>query len=97
MGEVDRALTQLTRPDALDGMGGIALGQFIDFERDADDATLGGWGIVDVLHDRLTRLGIPILGGLPAGHGDNPPTIPLGTQATIDTAAGSLVIQPTVT
>ncbi|MET9088669.1 hypothetical protein ABZX77_43480 [Streptomyces sp. NPDC004237] len=79
LGEVDRALTQLTRSGALDGLHGVALGQFLGFERDADDPTLGGWGIRDVLRDRLAGLGVPVLGGLPAGHGTNPPTIPLGT------------------
>jgi muramoyltetrapeptide carboxypeptidase len=96
LGEVDRALTQLTRTRALDGLRGVALGQFLGFDQDADDPTLGGWGITDVLRDRLTRLGIPVLGGLPAGHGLHPPTIPLGTQATIDTAAGTLTVQPAV-
>ncbi|MFG6195847.1 hypothetical protein [Nonomuraea sp. JJY05] len=51
---------------------------------------------VDVLRDRLHRLGVPILGGLPAGHGDDPPTIPIGTEATIDTAAGTLTVQAAV-
>ncbi|MFD8816271.1 LD-carboxypeptidase [Streptomyces sp. NPDC059627] len=96
LGEVDRALTQLTRSGALDGLHGVALGQFTGFDQDADDPTLGGWGIADVLRDRLTRLDVPVLGGLPAGHGPHPPTIPLGTQATIDTAAGTLTVQPAV-
>ncbi|WP_089099229.1 hypothetical protein [Streptomyces hyaluromycini] len=90
--EVDRALTQLTRSRALDGVRGVALGQFTGFERDADDPTLGGWGIHDVLRDRLAALGVPVLGGLPAGHGKNPPTIPLSTQATIDAATGTLTV-----
>ncbi len=92
LGEVDRALTQLTRSRALDGVRGVALGQFLGFEHDADDPTLGGWGIGDVLRDRLTALGVPVLGGLPAGHGNNPPTIPLGTRATMDTATGTLTV-----
>lgn len=96
LGEVDRALTQLTRSRALDGLRGVALGQFIGFERDDGDPTLGGWGIRDILHDRLAGLGVPVLGGLPAGHGSNPPTIPLGTQATIDTATGTLTVLPAV-
>jgi muramoyltetrapeptide carboxypeptidase len=96
LGEVDRALTQLTRTGALDGLHGVALGQFLGFDQDADDPTLGGWGIADVLRDRLTRLGVPVLGGLPAGHGPHPPTIPLGTRAIIDTAAGTLTVQPAV-
>ncbi|WP_055495754.1 LD-carboxypeptidase [Streptomyces sp. TP-A0356] len=96
LGEVDRALTQLTRTGALEGLRGVALGQFLGFDQDADDSTLGGWGIADVLRDRLTRLGVPVLGGLPAGHGLHPPTIPLGTQATIDTVEGTLTVQPAV-
>ncbi|MEU1164055.1 hypothetical protein ABZ372_26915 [Streptomyces sp. NPDC005921] len=96
LGEVDRALTQLTRSGALGGLHGVALGQFLGFERDAHDPTLGGWGIRDVLRDRLAGLGVPVLGGLPAGHGTNPPTIPLGTQATIDTATGTLTALPAV-
>ncbi|MGW1024842.1 hypothetical protein ACWD4J_14265 [Streptomyces sp. NPDC002577] len=96
LGEVDRALTQLTRTGALDGLRGVVLGQFLGFDQDADDPSLGGWGIADVLRDRLTRLGVPVLGGLPAGHGPHPPTVPLGTQATIDTAAGTLTVQPAV-
>ena len=96
LGEVDRALTQLTRAGALEGLRGVALGQFLGFEQDADDATLGGWGIADILRDRLTRLGVPVLGGLPAGHGPHPPTVPLGTRATIDTAEGTLTVEAAV-
>jgi muramoyltetrapeptide carboxypeptidase len=97
LGEVDRALTQLTRAGVLDGLRGVALGQFLGFGQDAEDPTLGGWGIADVLRDRLTRLGVPVLGGLPAGHGLQPPTVPLGTQATIDTGAGTLTVESAVT
>ncbi|MET7338384.1 LD-carboxypeptidase [Nonomuraea sp. NPDC005650] len=96
LGEVDRTLTQLSRSGALDGVRGIALGQFLGFEKDDGDPALGGWGVVDVLRDHLDRLGVPILGGLPAGHGHNPPTIPIGTEATIDTAAGTLTVQAAV-
>ena len=96
LGEVDRALTQLTRSGVLDGLHGVVLGQFLGFEDAIGDPSLGGWGIVDVLSDRLTRLGVPVLGGLPAGHGVHPPTIPLGTQATINTATGIMTAEPAV-
>ena len=92
LGEVDRALTQLMRSGALDGLHGVALGQFLGFEETA----AGGWTIIDVLRDRLSRLGVPVLGGLAVGHGPHPPTIPLGTQAAIDTAAGTLTVEPAV-
>jgi muramoyltetrapeptide carboxypeptidase len=96
LGEVDRALTQLTRSRALDGLAGVALGQFLGFDDCAGDPSLGGWGITDVLQDRLARLGVPVLGGLAIGHGYHPPTLPLGTLATIDTAAGTLTAEPAV-
>jgi len=96
LGEVDRALTQLTRSGALDGLRGVAVGQFTGFERDVGDPSLGGWVIADVLRDRLSRLGVPVLGGLPAGHDLHPPTIPLGTQAVIDATAGTLTVEPAV-
>jgi muramoyltetrapeptide carboxypeptidase len=53
LGEVDRVLTQLIRSRALDGLRGVALGQFLGFARDAGDPALGAWGIRDVLRDRL--------------------------------------------
>nr|WP_239134075.1 LD-carboxypeptidase [Rugosimonospora africana] len=96
LGEVDRALTQLTRSGALDGLHGVALGQFIGFEDTVDDPSLGGWGITDVLRDRLERLHVPVLGGLPVGHSIHPPTVPLGTHAHIDTASGTLTVEPAV-
>ncbi|MEU4420990.1 LD-carboxypeptidase [Actinoplanes sp. NPDC024001] len=96
LGEVDRALTQLIRTGTLDGVHGIVLGQFLGFEKDLDSPSLGGWTIVDVLRDRLARLGVPVLGGIPAGHGFHPPTIPLGTSAVIDTAAGTLTVDAAV-
>jgi muramoyltetrapeptide carboxypeptidase len=89
IGHIDSALTQLPRSGVLDGLRGIAIGQFI---RCAEPKP-GKWSIVDVLRDRLLPLGVPMLGGLPIGHGSDPHTIPLGTTATIDAAAGTLTIQ----
>jgi muramoyltetrapeptide carboxypeptidase len=91
---VDRALTQLARSGALKGLGGVALGQFTGFEHDTTTAHDGGWNVADLLLDHFGDLGIPVLGGLPVGHGNHPPTLPLGTEAIIDTAAGTLTAQP---
>src|SRR6185369_1877568 len=82
IGRIDRALTQLLRSGCLAGLRGVAVGQFL---RCAEEAP-GKWSIVDVLYDRLAPLGVPVLGGLPIGHGPHPPTVPLGTTATLDTA-----------
>ncbi len=92
IGEIDRTVTQLKRSGCLDGLAGVAVGQFI---RSAEPAR-GKWSVIDVLYDHFGGMGIPVLGGLPIGHGSQPPTIPLGAMATLDTAAGCLTIAPGV-
>jgi muramoyltetrapeptide carboxypeptidase len=82
--KIDRMLTQLRRAGVLDGVAGIALGQFT---RCADEWPMS---TVDVLTDRLGDLGVPVLGGLPVGHGPGALTVPLGVPATLDVAAGTL-------
>jgi muramoyltetrapeptide carboxypeptidase len=86
--KVDRMLTQLRRAGALTGLAGVALGQFT---RCGDDASSG---IPDVLADRLGDLGVPVLGGLPVGHGADQLTVPVGVTATLDTTAGLLTVSP---
>lgn len=92
IGSIDRALTQLLCSGLLDGVAGVAIGQFI---RSAE-ARRDKWSMVDVLGDRLSSLGVPVLGGLPIGHGPAPFTVPLGTTARIDADAGRLVVEPGV-
>jgi muramoyltetrapeptide carboxypeptidase len=82
--KVDRMLVQLRRSGVLDGVAGVAVGQFT---RCADDWPMS---IVDVLADCLDGLGVPVLGGLPIGHGPGALTVPLGVPATLDVAAGTL-------
>jgi muramoyltetrapeptide carboxypeptidase len=88
--KVDRMLTQLRRAGALDHLAGIALGQFT---RCADDWPVT---VADVLTERLGDLGVPVLGGLPVGHGYGQLTVPLGVPATVDVAAGTLTAEPAV-
>ncbi len=92
IGDIDRALTQLRRSGCLGGLKGVVVGQFI---RSAEPRQ-GKWSFIDVLRDHLGELGVPVLGGIPIGHGPSPRTIPLGTLATLDTVAGTLIIQPGV-
>jgi muramoyltetrapeptide carboxypeptidase len=86
--KVDRMLLQLRRSGVLNGLHGVAVGQFT---RCADD-----WptSIVDVLTDHLGRLRVPVLGGLPIGHGRNQRTVPVGADARLDVDAGTLTVQP---
>ncbi|SCE68405.1 muramoyltetrapeptide carboxypeptidase [Micromonospora haikouensis] len=88
--KVDRMLTQLRRAGALDGLAGVAVGQFTDCA-DGWDTT-----VADVLTDRLGDLGVPVLGGLPIGHGHGQLTVPVGTEAILDATTGTLTAAPAV-
>ncbi|MEZ5182280.1 MAG: LD-carboxypeptidase [Acidimicrobiales bacterium] len=95
LGHIDRQLTLLTNAGHLRGVRAVAIGQYTRCEPDA--ATAGGWTVLDVLRDRLGRLGVPLLGGLPIGHGHYPLAVPIGTTAVLDADAGTLTVDPAVT
>ncbi|WUW40831.1 LD-carboxypeptidase [Micromonospora rifamycinica] len=88
--KVDRMLTHLRRAGALDGLAAVAVGQFTDCA-DGWDTT-----VVDVLTDCLGDLGVPVLGGLPIGHGPGQLTVPVHTRATLDTTTDTLTLTPAV-
>ena len=92
LGQIDREFSQLLNSGSLAGVRGVAVGQFTGF----DGVEAGGWTVLDVLRDRLDRLGVPVLGGLPLGHGRRPRTVPLGTPAILDAEAGTLQAEPAV-
>lgn len=90
IGQIDGILTQLRRSGCLDGVKGVAVGQFI---RSAEPKP-GKWSVIDVLYEHLAELGVPVLGGLPIGHGPHPLTVPLGTIAVLDATNRTLTIDP---
>jgi muramoyltetrapeptide carboxypeptidase len=76
---VDRMLTQLLQAGWFDGVTGIVLGTWI------------GCGDLDlVFADRLMPLGVPILAGVPVGHGPRQLTLRLGAPTLLD--AGELTL-----
>jgi muramoyltetrapeptide carboxypeptidase len=90
IGQIDRQLTMLKNAGHLDGIKGIAIGQYTDCgESD-------GWTSIDVLRDRLSSFGVPILGGLPIGHGKEPMAVPIGTHAILDADGGTLTVVSSV-
>jgi len=96
LGTIDRYLTQLIRSGALEGIVGVVLGSF-ESARDHIDR---GWSVIDVLNEQLSRLNVPVLGGLYAGHdlkdvdGDHDQSaIPLGSLAHMDVEKGSLIVE----
>jgi muramoyltetrapeptide carboxypeptidase len=86
-GQVDRQLTMLRKAGHLDGVAGIAVGQFTGFK-----SFSGGLTIVDLLRDHLEPLGVPILGGLPVGHGEDWLPVPHGAPAVLDASLGRLTV-----
>ncbi len=88
LGHIDRHLTRLLKTGCLNGVRGIAIGQFTGFKQ------AGGWSVIDVLRDRLAPLGVPLLGGLPLGHGRNALAVPIGAKALLDANRGTLEIEP---
>jgi muramoyltetrapeptide carboxypeptidase len=83
---IDRMLTQLLQAGWFDGAAGIALGTWRGCGDPAEiDAVLAG---------RLGPLGVPILAGLPVGHGPRQLTLELGAPYRLDTHARTLDAQP---
>lgn len=80
--KVDRLLTQLIQCGALDGVVGFALGTFTGADAPPD----AQWTVEDVVLDRLRPLGVPIVAGLPFGHGPENHAFTLGP-AALDGAA----------
>ena len=64
---VDRMITQLMGSGTFDGVRGVALGTFYGCEAPGD----AGWSLGDILRERLSPLNIPVVAGMPVGHGPN--------------------------
>lgn len=76
---IDRMLVQLLQADWFDGAAGFALGSWKDC---GDPAELDA-----VFTARLGPLGVPVLAGLPAGHGPRQHTLELGAPAALHAPA----------
>jgi muramoyltetrapeptide carboxypeptidase len=79
---IERFLTQLRRSGFFDGVLGIACGDFVA----CGDPTL----LRRVLEDRLGDLAVPVVLGLPFGHGPRQASLWLGRPATLDAGRASL-------
>ncbi len=87
---LDRLVWQLRHAGMLDGVAGVALGRFPGCFRNEGER--------DDFHRRLLDLlppGLPVVGDLPLGHGDDCHTVPLGVEAEIGgrNCAGLCVIE----
>jgi muramoyltetrapeptide carboxypeptidase len=80
---LDNRLTQLLRTGWFDGVQGIVLGSWTDCGPDGEETVVA----------RLTELGVPMVAGLPIGHGPSALTVPLGVEAELDADAGTLTLR----
>lgn len=87
---IDRMLTQLLLdPSKLPAAKGVILGLFTDCEAEDEDTS---FSLAQVLYDRLTSLGIPVLYGLMFGHIKRNATIPFGVRARLDASAKEVTL-----
>ncbi|HKU18924.1 MAG TPA: LD-carboxypeptidase [Candidatus Saccharimonadales bacterium] len=92
LGHIDRQLTMLIKTGIIQHVVGVAIGQYTDCGSATDPTTDVQCTEIDILRDAFGKLGVPILGGLPIGHGQHPIALPIGTQATLDADAGTLTV-----
>ncbi|GIH94731.1 LD-carboxypeptidase [Planobispora siamensis] len=76
---IDRMLTQLAQAGALEGAAGFALGSWVE----CGDP-------YPVLEEHLAPFGVPVVAGLPVGHGSPQLSVPMGALGAIDAESCSL-------
>lgn len=87
---LDRMLTHWRMMGVFQGIRGIAVGRFSRCEPTNPDAP--SFTAREVLIDRLTDLGIPVIADLPCGHDGPNAALPCGVRAKIDGNQGTLSI-----
>lgn len=87
---IDRMLTQWRMNGAFAWVRGIALGRFSQCD---PPANVPSFTAAEVLRDRLSDLGIPIVSDLPFGHDGINAALPVGVLAHLDGENGTLAIK----
>jgi muramoyltetrapeptide carboxypeptidase len=90
---LDGILTQLRNADSFDGVAGIVVGDI----KSKWSGGIAELSTEDIVEEVLGPLGVPLVFGLPIGHGKHHATVPLGALATLDADAGTLVVEEVVT
>ncbi|KZR87839.1 LD-carboxypeptidase [Synechococcus sp. MIT S9504] len=87
---VDRMLTQWRSAGLFKGLAGMACGRFSWKE---DDVLPGDFSMAEILEERLSDLGVPLVMDLPLGHGLPNLALPLGREALLNAQSGQLTLQ----
>lgn len=83
---IDRMLTQLRNAWVFDRISGLLLGDFKDcWEEERDSFTLE-----EILNQILPQRDLPVMAGLPFGHGAVNMTLPLGVEVEMEADSGRL-------
>jgi muramoyltetrapeptide carboxypeptidase len=89
---IDRALLQLSQAGKFERVKGVVIGDLTGCEW--NDGGGSPWPhtrtLEEVLEERLSLLGVPVIYKLPFGHGTHMATVPLGVQATLDASTCTL-------
>ena len=92
---IDGNLVQLTHAGKLDNVAGVVVGEMDKCDW-GDLRAVSDWArsrsIEDVLEERLEPLGVPVLYGLPLGHGKHLAALALGVACTLDADARTLTV-----
>jgi len=83
IGDIDRKLTMLRKAGHLAGLAGVAFGQITNCAPK----------VLEVIREHLDALDVPVLGGLPLGHGNNPKATLLGGDAEFDVSTARLIVR----
>ncbi len=86
---IDRMLTQWRLGGFLKQVKGIALGRFSQCN---PPANIPSFTVEEVLRDRLSDLGIPVVSDLPFGHDGSNAALPVGIVAELNSDQGLLTI-----
>ncbi|RZM78788.1 S66 peptidase family protein [Leptolyngbya iicbica] len=86
---LDRMLTHWRMLGKLSCLGGVAIGRF---SRCEPPENVPSFTVEEVLRDRLSDLGIPVVAELPFGHDGVNAALPVGISATLDGDRGTLTI-----
>ena len=91
--QLDGMLVQLAAAGKLDDVVGVVVGEIAKSEfPDIRSGFPRVKSIEEVLENRLGALGVPVLYGLPLGHGKHLATLPLGVTCTLDADARTLTV-----
>jgi muramoyltetrapeptide carboxypeptidase LdcA involved in peptidoglycan recycling len=89
------SLVHLAHAGKLEGVAGVVAGHMEKCDY-GDTRQVADWArsrsLEDVLEERLEPLGVPVLYGLPLGHGKHLAALPLGVTCTLDADARTLTV-----